>query len=87
MVGTSRAGLRVERAAAPRRVRRLSRDEIVAARASIIAGLNKRGVTLADAGAILGISETKACRLKSAAARIEPGVILDLMGVGPRGIQ
>lgn len=87
MVGIRPSGSRVERAAAPRRQRRLTADEIVAARAKIVAGLNKRGVTLADAGAILGISETKACRLKSIAGRVDPAVIDGLLGASPSGIR
>jgi len=85
MVGIRPSGSRVERAAAPRRQRRLTADEIVAARAKIVAGLNKRGVTLADAGAILGISETKACRLKSAAGRVDPTILEVLFGAASRG--
>lgn len=87
MVGACPNGSRVERPARPRRLRRLNRDQIAVAQSQIVAWLNKRGVTLADAGAILNISETKACRLKSAAGHIDPSAFDGLLGASPRGIR
>ncbi len=81
MVGTSQSGLRVERGGASRRRQRLTRDEITRARAYFVAGLHSAGVTLADAGAILGISETKACRLKSRAQDADTTLIAGLLGI------